>query len=104
MLALSDRAADRLKTLVEETPGLSGLRVARTRDPDAPLEDGPAMTVGLELAGRPWATDEIIIDKGVCVFVEPGLARFLEDKRLEVDEEGGEPTFHLVARLPSSDS
>jgi Fe-S cluster assembly iron-binding protein IscA len=97
MFALSVEAAERIKRLTESSPGSWGIRVA-TRPRPAMNGDHPHVSVRIELAERPWATDEILVDKGVPVFVEPGLSGFLEDKRLEVDDSDGEETFTLASR------
>jgi len=76
MLAITDTAAEAIRSLTTdaELPD-GGLRIAAP-DPDEGLE--------LSLAGRPDAEDVVLAGEGVAVFLEPLAAEVLDDKILDV--------------------
>jgi Fe-S cluster assembly iron-binding protein IscA len=77
MLAITDIAAEAIRNLTTdaELPEGSGLRITAP-DPEQGLE--------LSLAGRPADDDVVLSGDGVSVFLEPVVARALDDKVLDV--------------------
>lgn len=85
MFTISPPAAEAIHTMTLRDPAASGIRVA-TRPEPTDDGDSPSIALLIELASKPEASDEILVDKGVPVFIDPAIARYLDDKQLEVDE------------------
>ncbi|MGI5125889.1 adhesin [Pseudonocardia sp. CA-107938] len=101
MLAITDLAADAIKTLTTdaELPEGGGLRIAAP-DPQEGLE--------LTLAGQPAENDVVLAGDGVSVFLEPAAAQVLDDKVLDVQQapapDGGqELRFAIAPQAPIAD-
>ena len=89
MLALTDKAAEAVKALVEssdETYETSGLRMVAERT-------GPQTGLQLTVVPIPAEDDEVIEKQGARVFLEPQAASLLDDKVLDASIEGGEVAF-----------
>ena len=90
MLAISDNAAEAIRGLVAapEVPDSAGLRIT------APAHRGGVVRA---LRGRPPAEDdEVVQEQGAQVFLEPGAAALLENKRLDAQVEAGRVTFAIA--------
>lgn len=82
MLAITDLAAEAIKTLTTEAelPEGGGLRIAAPE---------PGESLELSLAGQPDLDDIVLAGEGVSVFLEPVAAEALEDKLLDVQPVAG---------------
>jgi iron-sulfur cluster assembly protein len=89
MLAISDSAAEAIRGLVAapEVPESAGLRIATHPTVESSFEASVAAT--------PAEDDEVVEEQGAQVFLEPGAAALLHDKRLEAQIEGGQVTFAI---------
>ena len=89
MLAISDSAAEAIRGLVAgpEVPDSAGLRIATHPTAESSFEASVAAT--------PAEDDEVVEEQGAQVFLEPGAAALLQDKRLEAQIEGGQVTFAI---------
>jgi Fe-S cluster assembly iron-binding protein IscA len=100
MLAITDMAAEAIKTLTSdaELPDGAGLRIA-----------APSPNEGLELslAGQPAQNDVVLSGDGVTVFLEPVAADVLDDKILDVQQmpapDGGQEMRFAIAPQQSPD-
>lgn len=92
MLTISSTAADVIRDLAIATPDVGGVRLAARTGLSL---NGPQPTtlIQVELAPAPGETEEVIEEQGAQVFVEPGLASYLDDKVLDVQIHGERATF-----------
>jgi iron-sulfur cluster assembly protein len=92
MLAISESAAEAIRGLGDgpQAPEGAGLRiVARTGEG----EDDVALE--LSLTATPAEEDEAVEGRGPQVFLDPGAADLLYDKRLEAQVDGSRVTFGI---------
>jgi iron-sulfur cluster assembly protein len=102
MLQVTPVAAEVIKELVTESPTAdgqepSGLRFSLTEDANS--------QTALELSVSEAAPgDEVIAaESGARVILEPGAARFLEDKVLDVKQDAnGQPAFAIAPQAPQA--
>ena len=88
MLTLTEHAQTAVRTL--------------TQDPEAPESAGLRITPGndgleLMLVAEPVPGDALIEDGGARVFVEPQVAKLLDDQTLDAQVEDGNLNFFLAA-------
>jgi iron-sulfur cluster assembly protein len=80
MLAVTDSAAQAIRSLVSEWPCGAGLRIALERP-----GNGTEPEFGLHLAAEPDDGDAVVEQGGARVFVDPAASGFFEDKVLDAD-------------------
>jgi iron-sulfur cluster assembly protein len=92
MLAISENAAEAIRGLVAapEVPDSAGLRITAPPTGETSFE--------LSVAATPAEDDEVVEEQGAQVFLEPGAAALLEDKRLDAQVEAGRVTFAIAER------
>jgi iron-sulfur cluster assembly protein len=90
MLAISENAAKAIRGLVAapEVPDSAGLRITLPPTGEASFE--------LSVAATPAEDDEIVEEQGAKVFLDPGAATLLEDKRLDAEVDAGQVTFAIA--------
>jgi Fe-S cluster assembly iron-binding protein IscA len=92
MLSITSTAAEVIKDLMVASPDAMGVRLA-AKSGLSPNGTQPSALIQIELAPEPGETEEIIEEQGAQVFVEPGLAAYLEDKVLDVEIDGEQAAF-----------
>ena len=90
MLAISENAAEAIRGLVAspEVPDSAGLRIAAHPTEESSLE--------VSVAATPAEDDEVVSEQGAQVFLEPGAAALLDDKRLDAQVEAGQVIFAIA--------
>ena len=90
MLAISENAAEAIRGLVAapEVPDSAGLRIAAPPMGETSFE--------LSVAATPAEDDEVVDEQGAQVFLEPGAAALLDDKRLDAQVEAGQVIFAIA--------
>ena len=87
VIKLSDKAADRIKEILSENKDSLGVRIG--------VKSGgcAGMSYIMEYAKENNPTDEIIEDKGVKVFVDPGAVMYLLGTEMDYKEEEFSSSF-----------
>jgi Fe-S cluster assembly iron-binding protein IscA len=100
VLTLTDQAARAIRSLTAnaEHADEAGLRIV-TQNPD-PAGDGDAGGhFAAAVSEGPAAGDKVVEDKAVRVYLEPGAARMLNDRRLDARiTEHGDVQFLIQAK------
>lgn len=92
MLVLTENAQTVIRDLTTqpELPDGSGLRISPSTDGEGDLQ--------LSLEPEPIPGDEVIVDAGVRVFLEPGAAVLLADQTLDAQVTDAGAGFYLTAQ------
>jgi iron-sulfur cluster assembly protein len=69
-------------------PAIAGLRITAPPTGEASFE--------LSVAATPAEDDQVVEEQGAQVFLEPGAAGLLEDKRLDAQVETSQVTFTIA--------
>ena len=87
VITLSDRAANRIKEILSKDQNSSGVRIG--------VKSGgcAGMSYVMEYAKDKNPRDEIIEDKGVKVFVDPGAVMYLLGTEMDYKEEEFSSSF-----------
>jgi iron-sulfur cluster assembly protein len=93
MLAITEDAAAAIKTIVGSSgmPAGAGLRI--TREVNTEAEGAPRTDLRLSMVEGPQEGDEVLEPEPI--FVDPGAARFLDDKLLDADVVDEDVRFRL---------
>jgi iron-sulfur cluster assembly protein len=92
MLMITHDAAEAIARALKDEPADAGFRIAEGEH--STNGSGPALEMAL--AQGPEADDEVIEDRGIRLFVEPGAAETLDGKVLDAEIEDGEVRFALL--------
>ena len=87
VITLSDRAANRIKEILSKDQNSSGVRIG--------VKSGgcAGMSYVMEYAKDKNSNDELIEDKGVKVFVDPGAIMYLLGTEMDYKEEEFSSSF-----------
>jgi len=87
VITLSDRAANRIKEILSKDQNSSGVRIG--------VKSGgcAGMSYVMEYAKDKNSNDELIEDKGVKVFVDPGAVMYLLGTEMDYKEEEFSSSF-----------
>ena len=87
VITLSDRAANRIKEILSKDQNSSGVRIG--------VKSGGCvgMSYVMEYAKDKNSNDELIEDKGVKVFVDPGAVMYLLGTEMDYKEEEFSSSF-----------
>ena len=87
VITLSDRAANRIKEILSKDQNSSGVRIG--------VKSGgcAGMSYVMEYAKGKNSNDELIEDKGVKVFVDPGAVMYLLGTEMDYKEEEFSSSF-----------
>ena len=87
VITLSDRAANRIKEILSKDQNSSGVRIG--------VKSGgcAGMSYVMEYAKDQNSNDELIEDKGVKVFVDPGAIMYLLGTEMDYKEEEFSSSF-----------
>ena len=87
VITLSDRAANRIKEILSKDQNSSGVRIG--------VKSGgcAGMSYVMEYAKYKNSNDELIEDKGVKVFVDPGAVMYLLGTEMDYKEEEFSSSF-----------
>jgi len=87
VITLSDRAAKRIKEILSKDQSSSGVRIG--------VKSGgcAGMSYIMEYAKDKNPSDELIVDKGVKVFVDPGAVLYLLGTEMDYKEEQFSSSF-----------
>lgn len=91
MLTLTTAAAEVVRDITthQGTPGESGVRIAAQESFDG-------QSLALSVAPAPAAQDQVLIDNGARVFLDPEAAEYLSDKVLHAQlDAGGKAEFTI---------
>ena len=87
MLEISPTAAEVIRTMIEPSIGIDGVRVALGPS-DSPNGNAPSIGVVITPASGPIGDDQTVTSDGMTVFVDPEAAALVEDKILDVAPAG----------------
>jgi len=95
MLTITPTATQAINAILEaeQVPEGSGLRIS-TRGPE--IDQNGRAELELALVEAPEADDEVVVEEGARVFVEPRAAELLDDKQLDATLEGDRIGFRVV--------
>ena len=87
VITLSDRAANRIKEILSKDQNSSGVRIG--------VKSGgcAGMSYVMEYAKEKNPSDELIEDKGIKVFVDPGAIMYLLGTEMDYKEEEFSSSF-----------
>ena len=87
VITLSDRAANRIKEILSKDQNSSGVRIG--------VKSGgcAGMSYVMEYAKEKNPSDELIEDKGIKVFVDPGAVMYLLGTEMDYKEEEFSSSF-----------
>jgi Fe-S cluster assembly iron-binding protein IscA len=93
MLNITSQAAEAIRVVIDaaELPVPAGMRISNA----SATSNGRGPTLALELVDRPDPEDEVLVDEGAQVFLDPLAAAHVDDKVLDADYAGGEVRFSL---------
>lgn len=96
MLALTQHATEAIEGILggPGVPDGAGLRIATAQQTDG----GAPTALQVTLAGGPDEHDEVIEEAGARVFVEDTVTGFLDDKLLDVENDGSQVRFAIVGQ------
>ena len=87
LITLSDRAANRIKEILSKDQNSSGVRIG------VKCGGCAGMSYVMEYAKYKNSNDELIEDKGVKVFVDPGAVMYLLGTEMDYKEEEFSSSF-----------
>ena len=87
VITLSDRAANRIKEILSKDQNSSGVRIG------VKSGGGAGMSYVMEYAKDKNSNDELIEDKGVKVFVDPGAVMYLLGTEMDYKDEEFSSSF-----------
>ena len=87
VIKLSDKAADRIKEILSEKKDMTGVRIG--------VKSGgcAGMSYVMEYAKESKPNDELIEEKGVKVFIDPGAIMYLLGTEMDYKEEEFKSSF-----------
>ena len=92
MLHITAAAAEAIEEITESVPGSAGVRI--TALPEASTNgSGPTTVFDFYPAEEPNDGDEVVVEQGVQVFLEPDVVPYLEHKLLDAEITGDEVRF-----------
>jgi Fe-S cluster assembly iron-binding protein IscA len=97
VLAISQVAAEVIKQIVSSSQisEEGGIRIS------AETVDNDSVRLDLALAERPGVDDKVLEEKGANVFVQQGVAPFLDDKVLDAAVDNDKVSFSIVDQQPN---
>jgi len=96
MLTITQDAAEAIAQALAEEPDSFGFRIAER----SYSLNGSGPAIQMELASEPEDKDQVIEDRGVRLFVDPGAAATLDGKVLDAEIEEGGVRFALLDAPP----
>lgn len=89
VLEITPSAAEVIRQMIDNVAAVNGIRVAQGPS-QSTNGDAPQLHVTIAPAAGPLEEDEMIVEDGIAVFVDPDIAPMLDDKLLDLIPVGSE--------------